>query len=181
LIGQGSDRLVESAIGQSDEAIADAHDDFYAARLHDLRAFERAAELLRHTRSAGLAVILATSASGHDAPFLYAAIDADDVIEHATTSSDADSSKPEPDIVQAALDATGRRAQDCIFVGDSVWDVEAARRAGMDCVCVLTGGIPKADLLDAGAIAIYDSVAHLLESFADSPLGALAERAKSSG
>jgi HAD superfamily hydrolase (TIGR01509 family) len=177
LVGQGSDRLVKNAVGHHDEELADAHDDFYAARLHNLAAFDKAAELLRRVKAEGLAVVLATSASEHDARFLRAAIDADDVIDHATTSDDADSSKPEPDIVQAALEATGLRVEDCVFVGDTVWDVEAARRAGMDCICVLTGGIAKADLVEAGAVAIYDSATDLLENFADSPLGTLAARA----
>jgi HAD superfamily hydrolase (TIGR01509 family) len=176
LIGQGSDRLVENAIGHVDDAIVEAHDDFYAPRLHNLKAFDKAADLLRRTKSEGLTVVLATSASKRDATFLRAAIDADDVIDHATTSDDAESSKPAPDIVQSALDATGLEAADCVFVGDTIWDVQAARRAGMDCVCVLSGGIAEGLLREAGAVAIYPSVAELLDDFADSALGALAGR-----
>jgi HAD superfamily hydrolase (TIGR01509 family) len=147
LVGQGAERLVENALGHRDEAAIEAHDDFYAPRLHDLRAFDRAAALLRKAKSVGLTVVLATSASTRDTSFLRAALDADDVIDHATTSDDAEASKPEPDIIHAALEATGLRAADCVFVGDTVWDVAAARRAGMDCVCVLTGGIAEADLV----------------------------------
>jgi HAD superfamily hydrolase (TIGR01509 family) len=176
LVGQGAERLVENAVGWVDDSAVEAHDDFYAPRLHHLQVFDQAAELLRKAKSTGLIVVLATSASARDARFLRASLDADDVIDHATTSDDAESSKPEPDIIHAALEATGLRAQDCVFVGDTVWDVKAAKRAGMDCVCVLTGGIAEADLLEAGAVAVYPAVTDLLDAFDDSPLGELARR-----
>ncbi|HEX3825486.1 MAG TPA: HAD family hydrolase [Mycobacteriales bacterium] len=165
LIGQGSERLVDSAIGRSDDAVADAHADIYGVRLHTLRAFDGAAELLTRCHDEGITVVLATSASRHDADHLRAALDADGAIDHVTTNDDADASKPAPDIVEAALDGSGLAAGDCVFVGDTVWDVEAAKRAGMPCVCVLTGGIGEADLRAAGATAIYPSVRELLADF----------------
>jgi HAD superfamily hydrolase (TIGR01509 family) len=170
LIGQGSERLVKSAIGRDDDAIVAAHADMYAARLHSLRAFDGARDLLVRCHKEGLTVVLATSASRHDADYLTAALDAGDAIDHVTTSDDAESSKPAPDIVEAALEASDLAAGECVFVGDTVWDVEAAERAGMSCVCVLTGGIAAADLRDAGAIAIYLSVRELLQDFDSSPL-----------
>jgi HAD superfamily hydrolase (TIGR01549 family) len=176
LIGQGSDRLVHSALGRPDAAIVDAHADLYAARLHQLQVFDGAAELLRRSKAAGLTVVLATSASRHDADHLEDAIDAADAIDHVTTSDDAESSKPAPDIVEAALRATGLVAADCVFVGDTVWDVKAARHAGMDCVCVLTGGIAQADLEAAGAIAVYRNTRALLDDFDGSALGSLVGR-----
>jgi HAD superfamily hydrolase (TIGR01549 family) len=177
LIGQGSDRLVESVIGKPDEGAVDAHADIYGARLHRLQVFDGAADLLRHSKQAGLTVVLATSASKHDADHLTDALDADDAIDHVTTKDDADASKPAPDIVEAALDATGLDAADCVFVGDTVWDVEAAKRAGMDCVCVLTGGIAESVLRGAGAAEIYPSVSRLLTDFDNSLLGKLSRRA----
>jgi HAD superfamily hydrolase (TIGR01509 family) len=177
LIGQGSERLVESVLGRPADDVVDAHADIYSARLHRLQVFDGAAELLRRTKKAGLSVVLATSASKHDAEHLTDAIAADDVIDHVTTKDDADSSKPAPDIVEAALKGAGLRAADCLFVGDTVWDIEAAKRAGMDCVCVLTGGIAESLLREAGAAAIYPSVAALLDDFDASPLGELGRRA----
>src|SRR4051794_1863074 len=170
LIGQGSDRLVESVLGKQDEGAVDAHADIYGARLHRLQVFDHAADLLRRSKQAGLTVVLATSASKHDADHFADAIDADDVIDHVTTKDDAESSKPAPDIVEAALEATGLDAGDCVFVGDTVWDVEAAKRAGMDCICVLTGGIAESVLRDAGAAEIYPSVSRLLADFDNSLL-----------
>src|SRR3954453_20064076 len=95
-VGQGSDRFVETILGQQDEDVANAHTDFYGPFLHELAAFDGAAELLRATKKAGLAVVLATSASAKEAAHLRKAIDADDVIDEVTSSDDAESSKPEP-------------------------------------------------------------------------------------
>jgi HAD superfamily hydrolase (TIGR01509 family) len=176
LIGQGSDRLVTSAVGHHDDAVVDAHSDIYGAQLHRLRAFPQAGELLRMTKQSGLAVVLATSASSHDVGHLRAAIDADDAIDGVTTSDDVEASKPDPDIVQAALDNAKVGADAAVFVGDTVWDVEAAARAGLPCVCVLTGGIAESVLRSAGAVEIYQDAAELMSRFADSALGRLAAR-----
>ena len=92
---------------------------------------------MRPSRSAAafapnLTVVLATSASEHEVTHLRAAIDADDAIDHVTTSDDVDDSKPEPDIVRAALRKAKVDAGDALFVGDTVWDIEAAARANRD-------------------------------------------------
>ncbi|HTW20666.1 MAG TPA: HAD family hydrolase [Mycobacteriales bacterium] len=176
LIGQGSDRLVTSVLGKDDPAVAEAHADFYGPHLHHLCAFDGAADLLRKIRASGVSVVLATSAAKRDARFLADAIDADDAIDHLTTNDDADSSKPDPDIVNAALRGAGLDAADCVFVGDTTWDVEAAKRAGMPCICVLTGGIDERELRDAGAIEIYEDVSALHERLAQSAIGALIDR-----
>ena len=173
-VGQGSDQFVSSVLGHDDEKVADAHSDFYGQWKHQLVAFPGAAELLQLTKKSGLSVVLATSASEAEAEHLTAAIDADDSIDFVTTQADVDASKPNPDIVKTALDKAGLRADDAVFVGDTVWDVQAAAKAGVPCVCVLSGGIGAAELLDAGAIAVYRDVAQLVEEFDDSPLGRLA-------
>src|SRR3954454_20435836 len=172
-VGQGSDQFVSTILGHDDDKVADAHSDFYGQWKHQLVAFAGAADVLRLTKKAGLSVVLATSASSDEAEHLTAAIDADDAIDIVTTKDDVDASKPDPDIVQTALDKAGLRADDAVFVGDTVWDVEAASRAGVRCVCVLSGGISETELRDAGAIAVYRDVAHLVAEFDDSPLGKL--------
>jgi HAD superfamily hydrolase (TIGR01509 family) len=177
LIGQGSERLVTSVLGHPDSTVADAHSAMYAPRLYDVQPFDGAASLLRRTKAAGLQVVLATSAVSNEAALLRKAIGADDIIDAVTTNDDAASSKPAPDIVDAALSAADLRAANAVFVGDSVWDVKAAIESGMDCVCVRTGGISETDLREAGAVAVYASVAELLADFDDSPLGALASLA----
>ena len=173
-VGQGSDRFVESVLGHEDSDVADAHTDFYGPFLHELTPFDGAADLLRATKKAGLVVVLATSASAKEAQHLRAALDADDAIDEVTSKDDVEESKPDPDIVQTALDKVGLSAEQALFVGDTVWDVEAAKRAGLDCIAVLSGGIPESDLREAGAMAVYRDVRHLLDEFDDSPLAKLA-------
>src|SRR3954470_8372902 len=99
LIGQGSDRLVESVLDRPDDDVVAAHSDFYGPELHRLPAFPRAAELLRAVKKAGLTVVLATSASEDETEHLRRALDADDVIDAVTHSEDAAESKPDPDII----------------------------------------------------------------------------------
>jgi HAD superfamily hydrolase (TIGR01549 family) len=171
-VGQGADRFVESVLGHADQRVSEAHSDFYAPNLRELVAFTGAADLLRTTKKAGLRVVLSTSASPEEVEHLRRAIDADEVIDAVTCNDDVDTSKPDPDLVQAALDKAGLDARRAVFVGDTVWDVEAAKRAGVGCVCVLSGGIGADELRSAGAIAIYDDVAELLAGFDDSPLAA---------
>lgn len=176
-VGQGAGRLIDSLLGAQDDAVEQGHTDFYSPFLYEAPAFPHAADLLRTTKKAGLSVVLATSASEKEAGMLRQAIDADDVIDALTNSDDVESSKPEPDIVQAALDKADLSADRALFVGDTVWDVEAARRAGLDCVAVLSGGISEHELREAGAVAVYRDVAALLDGFDESPLGELARRA----
>lgn len=173
LIGQGSERLVDSVLGHDDDAVVDAHSDIYGGRLHVLRAFDGAADLLRRAKRAGLQVVLATSASSHEVEHLLRTLDADDVIDHVTGKDDVEDSKPAPDIVAAAIEGAGLAPKDVVFVGDTVWDVLATKRLDVGCVGVLTGGIAEAALREAGAVAIYQSAAELLADFDASPLGAL--------
>jgi HAD superfamily hydrolase (TIGR01509 family) len=172
-IGMGSDQLVEALLSKHNDDVVEAHTDYYAPRLRQLRPFPDAVQLLRRTHAEGLTVVLATSASDSEATHLRAALDADDVIDVMTTSEDAEQAKPEPDILQAALSTADLQAENCIFVGDSVWDVEACNRVGMPCVALLSGGISEHELTDAGAVAVYRDPAHLLEEFEGGLLGRL--------
>jgi phosphoglycolate phosphatase-like HAD superfamily hydrolase len=118
-------------------------------------------------------VVLATSASPEELDALRKTLDSDDVIDAITSSEDVESAKPEPDLVQVALQRASVGADRAVFVGDTVWDVEAASQAGVPCVAVLTGGISAAELRQAGAVAVYRSVAELLDGLDDSPLSAV--------
>jgi HAD superfamily hydrolase (TIGR01509 family) len=174
-IGMGSDKLLDHLLPEdrdrdADDALADAHKALYAAYWTRLRAFDGAADLLRACADRGMTVILASSASSDELAALRAALDADDVITAATSSSDAEQSKPAPDIVGIALDRAGVEPGQAVFVGDSVWDVHACRKAGVTCVAVRSGGICAEDLREAGAVAVYDGVAELLRRIEDSPL-----------
>jgi HAD superfamily hydrolase (TIGR01509 family) len=174
-VGQGANRLVASLLDREDEEVVQAHTDFYGQWMHRARAFPGAADLLRAVDSHGLRVVLATSASELEAKHLQRALDADDVVAALTNKDDVDASKPEPDIVEAALKKGNVDGERAIFVGDTVWDVEAAKRAGLDCIGVLSGGISEPELRDAGAVAVYQGVADLLEKLSDSPIGRFAD------
>jgi HAD superfamily hydrolase (TIGR01549 family) len=173
-VGMGADLLVAALIGSDDERVATGHRHFYAPHLEQLQPFPAAAELMRAAAGLGLEVLLASSAESEEVDALTAALGADDVVSAVTSSADAEASKPEPDILEAALAETGLRAADCVLVGDTVWDVEAATKAGMPCVAVLSGGISATELRDAGAVEIYDNAADLLNRIEHSALGRLA-------
>ena len=172
-IGMGSDKLVPAVAGREVPGASDRHGELYR-ELHDqLDAFPKAADILRAVHDRGVRVVLATSAKQEDVDALLKAIDADDAIDHVTSSGDVDDSKPDPDIFAVACEAAGLDADRTVVVGDTVWDVEAAARLGLPCVAVLTGGIAEERLRDAGAAAVYDDVADLLARLDESPLAAL--------
>ena len=111
-----------------------------------------AADLLRACRKRGLRVILASSADEREFAALRTALDADDAVDDATSSADVQRSKPAPDLVRIALDKAGVPPEAAVFVGDTVWDVRASQAAGVPCIGLLSGGISRGELLDAGAV-----------------------------
>ncbi|MFG2576577.1 HAD family hydrolase [Streptomyces sp. NPDC048481] len=174
-VGLGSDDLVARLLGDDrdkdeDAALSDAHTVLYAQYFDRLPALRDAGSLLRRLHEDGWTVVLATSASGPELSALRAAIDADDVIAATASADDVEEGKPAPEPVRHALELAGAPAERAVFVGDTVWDMQAGRRAGVRCVGLLSGGIPRADLLEAGAEAVYDDPADLLASLSSSPL-----------
>jgi HAD superfamily hydrolase (TIGR01509 family) len=171
----GSDKLLDHLLPDdrdrgADEDMRAAHKSLYAAFWTRLRAFDGAADLLRACAARGMRVVLASSASSGELTALRAALDADDAISAATSSSEAEQSKPAPDIVSIALERAGVEPSRAVFVGDTVWDVKACQKAGVACVAVRTGGICADDLREAGAVEIYESTADLLRHLDRSPL-----------
>jgi phosphoglycolate phosphatase-like HAD superfamily hydrolase len=131
--------------------------------------------VLRRCAAAGLTVVLASSASSEELAMLRSVIGADDVITMATGKDDADAGKPEPDIVQVALQKSGIAADRAIFVGDATWDGVAAGRAGVPFVGVTCGGTSEGELRSAGAVEVWRNPAQLVERFDDTVLGRVAE------
>ena len=173
VIGMGSDRLVEELLGRSEDSARDGHKQHFRRIRDEMRAFPAAAAILREVARRGAKVVLASSANEEDLKAMRDAIDAEDAIDQFTSSKDVEASKPSPDIFAVDLESSGLDAEHAIVVGDTVWDVEAARNSGLACVCVLTGGISRQELEDAGAVEVYADVGALLERLDDSPLGAL--------
>src|SRR3954447_26576779 len=174
LIGMGSGRLIGEVLGRSDDEINDAYSEEYHGFSDEIVAFDGAAELLGAIAQRGAAVALATSAKPEDVDTMLDRIGAaEGVIAHVTSSGDADESKPSPEIFQLAVEGAGIDPARAVVVGDTLWDVEAATQAGLHCVGVRSGGISEAELRDAGAIAVYDNVGHLLTDLDSSPLAPL--------
>lgn len=172
-IGMGSDKLLDHLLpGDRDRSVDDelqaAHMALYAAYWPQLRAFDGAAELLRACADRGLRVVLASSASEREMRVLRDALDADDVITAATSATDAEQSKPAPDILQIALERAEVAPEAAVFVGDTVWDVQACNKAGLACIALLTGGTGREELREAGAVEIYEGPAELLTCLQDS-------------
>jgi HAD superfamily hydrolase (TIGR01509 family) len=147
-----------------------AHDILYGAWWERLRPLPGAADLLRAVAGRGFAVVLASSAKAPELNRLRQVVDAEDVITAATSSADAEQSKPAPDILQAALDQSGVHPKHAIFVGDAVWDVQAAAKLDIPCIGLTCGGTSAAELMEAGAAATYDDPAALLAALDESPI-----------
>ncbi|MGW4565896.1 HAD family hydrolase [Streptomyces sp. NPDC004561] len=174
-VGLGSTDLVAHLLGddrdpEGDAALSAAHKALYGQYFARLPALPGAGELLRRLHGDGWTVVLATSASGSELGALRRAIDADDAITDTASSEDVREGKPSPEPVEHALELAGVPASGAVFVGDTVWDMHAGTKAGVRCLGVLCGGIPRADLEEAGAEAVYADPADLLARLATSPL-----------
>jgi HAD superfamily hydrolase (TIGR01509 family) len=173
-IGMGGSQLLAELLGDDADRLGDqakqGHTDRYAELTPLLRPFDGARELVQAVSDRGAVVVLATSAPPEELEHLLAVLDLDDTLDAVTGDEDVDAAKPEPDLVQVALDKAGCSAESSVFVGDSRWDVVAATRAGVPCVGLLSGGTSAAELTEAGAIAVYDDVAALLADLDDGPL-----------
>ncbi|WP_139005124.1 HAD family hydrolase [Arthrobacter crystallopoietes] len=185
-VGMGADKLIAHLLGEDrdkdqDSQAEDAHGAVFSTYWPALRAFDGAKDLLERCSGTGLTVVLASSSKRRELDVLTAAIGANEAVAGTTSSSDAQESKPAPDILAAALDAGGLQAADALFVGDAVWDVMAASELGIPTIGLTCGGTGEAELRDAGAIEIHEDPAALLAGFEASALGQLAARAADAG
>jgi HAD superfamily hydrolase (TIGR01549 family) len=164
-IGMGGDQILEALIGAEAEAaqgdeIRDAEAEAYKELIGEVEPMEGARELIERLREKGATVILASSAKEDEVDHYLDLLDARDLVDGWTTSADVESTKPDPDLVNAALEKAGNE-DPAVMVGDSVWDVKAAAAAGVPTLAVLTGGFSEAELRDAGATQVVESIADL--------------------
>ncbi|MGW7467629.1 HAD family hydrolase [Streptomyces xantholiticus] len=152
-----------------DATVDAAHKTLYATYFDRLPAFDQAGELLGALAAEGWRVVLATSAGGSELAALRRAIDADDAISATSSADDVAEGKPAPDPVEQALALADVPAENAVFVGDTVWDMQAASRAGVRAVGLLCGGIPRTALEAAGAADVFDDPADLLARIATGP------------
>jgi HAD superfamily hydrolase (TIGR01509 family) len=179
-IGMDGSTLVNQLSKGADDGIQkrlkDLHTRYYEASGDLLTTLPGARQLLQRVAALDLQVVLATSAPDNELAMLRSTLNCDDLISAITSSEDVEEAKPRPDIVNVALEKAGVTQQDAVFVGDTVWDVEASARAGVPCIAVLSGGVSRGELEDAGAAAIFDDTQDLCENLDDSPIAALIGR-----
>jgi len=163
-IGMGSDRIVSSLLDEQVEhdlgdALRDLEKSEYQRLIDEVEPMDGAHELLAELKGKGHPIILASSAEQADAERYIELLGASEFVDAYTTSADVRESKPEPDIVNAAIEKAGGGS--AVMVGDSSWDCKAATRANVPSIAVLTGGFSEQELIDAGATVVFESVEHL--------------------
>jgi HAD superfamily hydrolase (TIGR01549 family) len=172
-MGMGGDQLVAALAGEDTERelgddIRAAEKALFLATIDEIQPMPGARELVRTLSDAGWVVVLASSAKQQEIDHYLELLDVSDVIESATSSDDVERTKPHPDLIEAAIEKAGNR--DAVMVGDSTWDCEAAARAGIATVALLTGGFSEQELRDAGAAAVFETLEELSRHMADTPL-----------
>jgi HAD superfamily hydrolase (TIGR01549 family) len=171
-VGMGGDQLVPSLVPgierELHEAIEETRSERYAELLDEVQAFDQAHELIEELRQREITVVLASSSPQDELDHYLDLLDARDLADGWTTKDDVDATKPEPDLVLAALEKAG--TGEAAMVGDTPWDVAAATKAGIPTVCVITGGFSRAELLEAGAAVVYESVEEIRENLDETPL-----------
>lgn len=166
-IGMGGDMLVPFLVGDEvndkiGEALRDDWMTEYKPLLDEVSPLEGAAELVTLLKDKGFRVALASSGETELTDHSIEQLGVADLLDGKTSSSDAEQSKPEPDIFQAALKGVGGTR--AIVVGDSVYDVQAAKAMGAACICVRTGGFGVEELESAGAVLVVDGPKELLDA-----------------
>jgi len=172
-VGMGGDQLVPALVGETadrrvGDAVREARSEEYERLIDEVAPLAGARELMLDLRERGLAVVLASSAPQKELDHYLDLLDARDVADCWTTDDDVESTKPQPDLVRAALDRAG--TDEGVMVGDTPWDIEAASKAGLETICVITGGFSEQELRDAGAAAVFESVEELRRRLDETPL-----------
>jgi HAD superfamily hydrolase (TIGR01509 family) len=172
-IGMGGDQLVAALAGDEVEEeqgddIRTAEKALYMAMIHEVRPLPDARRLIETLKDRGHKVVLASSAKQDEIEHYLDLLDARELADDWTSSADVEQTKPNPDLVQTALEKVG--GGDAVMIGDSVWDVEAAKRAEIPTIAVRTGGFGHDELVEAGAACVFESIKDLLDGWEDTPL-----------
>ena len=171
-VGIGGDKIVAELAGEEAEAthgdaVREHESEIFGPMKEDVIGIEGATEFVAALKERGHVVVLASSGGAEDIDRFVELLGIEELIDARVTSDDVEASKPEPDLIHAALESVDGPA---VMVGDTVWDVRAAARAGIEAVCVLSGGFAEAELREAGAAAVYESVDELRRRLDRSPL-----------
>ncbi|MGH3117627.1 MAG: HAD family hydrolase [Gaiellales bacterium] len=171
-IGMGGDQLVPALVPGIDEdtheaiEVSRAHE--YAELIGEVQAFDEAHALIEDLKTRGSTVVLASSSPQGELDRYLDLLDVRELADAWTTKDDVDATKPAADLVLAALEKAGGGA--AVMLGDTKWDVESARKAGVETICVVTGGWSEQELLDVGAAMVFESVAELRRKLDETPL-----------
>jgi HAD superfamily hydrolase (TIGR01549 family) len=173
-IGMGGDQLVRALCGDAveddlGEDIRAAEKALYMAVIDEVQPFEGARALMEDLKRAGRRVVLASSAKPDEIDHYLDLLDARGIVDAWTSAGDVERTKPEPDLVESALEKIG--GGDAVMVGDSTWDCRAADNAGVVSIAVLTGGFSEQELSEAGAVTVFESIEDLRQRVSASPLG----------
>jgi len=173
-IGVGGDKLVASLLGDDVEEeqgddIRSAEKPLYLAMIEEVEPFDGARDLISDLKAKGHTVVLASSAKEDEVEHYPDLLDARELADDWTHAADVEETKPAPDLVESALEKAG--GGDAVMIGDTPWDVKAARDAGVDTICVLTGGFSEAELREAGAVDVFTSIGALRDRMSSTPLG----------
>jgi HAD superfamily hydrolase (TIGR01549 family) len=172
-IGMGGDKLVAALTSEAfdeekGEEVRAAEKVLYMELIEECAPMQGARELIEDLKRRGSAVVLASSAKSSEVDYYLDLLDARELADAWTMSDDVEATKPDPDLVQAALDKAGTK--DAVMVGDTPWDIEAAGRAKVPTIAVLTGGFAEAELREAGAACVFESIDELREHLDETPL-----------
>lgn len=174
-IGMGGDQFVAAVAGERAERelgdeVRDDHSRHFGELIDEVELMADARALVEVLHDRGAAVVLASSSREQELKRFRSMLNVDDLLAGATSSADVEQAKPEPDIICAALEKVPDVGR-AVMVGDSTWDCEAARRAGVESVALLTGGFSEPELRDAGAAAVFESIGGLIDQLDRTPLG----------
>ena len=164
-IGMGGDQLVTHLIGEDGEsehgdAAREAEKEHYSKLIDEVEPLEGARDLIATLKDRGLTVVLASSAKEEELDHYLDLLDVRDLADDWTSSADVETTKPAPDLVEAAQSKAG--FDDAVMIGDTPWDVKAAAKADVPTIAVMTGGFDSSELEDAGAKAVYESLPELI-------------------
>jgi HAD superfamily hydrolase (TIGR01549 family) len=173
-VGMGGDLYVAAVAGKAVEKqigddVRDEWEKQFDRLIHEIAPFAGAHNLIRELKRRGRKVVLASSSVAKHAERFVDLVEARELVDGWTTKDDVEATKPEPDLVKAALAKAG--TDDAVMVGYTPWDVEAARKAGLETLAVLSGGAySPEELRAAGAVAVYQSVRELHDHLDETPL-----------
>jgi HAD superfamily hydrolase (TIGR01509 family) len=175
-IGMGGDQMVGALTDEETEQkkgdeIRSAEKEQYMKLIDEVRPMEGSRELIKELRRRGHRVVLASSAKQDEVDHYLDLLDARELADGWTTSADVEETKPQPDLVQAALSCVEADPEDAVMLGDTPWDIHAANKTNVPTIAVRTGGFGADELWEAGAVGVFESVGELLEQLDQSAFG----------